>query len=219
MRPLFQIDGPICRFLTRVFDIAYLNILCLLCCVPIITIGPSFTALYYCTFKIQRDEDSSITKMFFRSFTRNLKHGIIMTILYFGIGAFLLMDIQINRALDGGAQRYIEMILHIGVAILVATVSYSFPLLAQFDNTIMLTVKNSFFMAILNIRYSIPIAALNAIPVMLLVYLPELFLWSAPMWALFGFALIAVINTRLLNKVFEKYILAEKEIQEEANNM
>ena len=68
MNSLFNPDNPIFHFLSRIADIIFLNLLFLLCCIPIITIGPSISALYYCMLKIIRKRDSSITGMFFHSF-------------------------------------------------------------------------------------------------------------------------------------------------------
>ena len=41
----FNLDSPVMRFLTKVADLIILNILFLICCIPIVTIGAASTAL------------------------------------------------------------------------------------------------------------------------------------------------------------------------------
>lgn len=204
MNSLFDMDKPIFRFLSRVFDVMYLNLLFLLCSIPIVTIGASAAALYYCTLKICKDRDSSITNMFFYSLKSNLKQGIIMTNGFLGFLVFLLIDIY---ACDVGGivyVRYIKDLLHIVLVVFAAIVSYAFPLLAQYNNTIWNILKNALLIAVLNFGYTCLIVCFNAIPIVLLLYLPELFLLTLPIWITFGFSVTAMINSKMFVKIFDK---------------
>ena len=57
MGSFFNMDSPVMRFLSRLCDLMILNILCLICCIPIVTIGASITALYSVTLKMVKGED------------------------------------------------------------------------------------------------------------------------------------------------------------------
>ena len=43
MGKLFNIDSPVMRFLGKVADLMILNLVTLLCCIPVVTIGASLT--------------------------------------------------------------------------------------------------------------------------------------------------------------------------------
>lgn len=206
MNSLFNLDNPVFRALGRIFDIVYLNLLCLVCCLPIITIGSSITALYYCMLKISRDRDSSITNMFFHSFKTNLKQGILMTIIFALCIFCLIINIFACDIMNFPIFRYIKIFLYILLFMFALIVSYAFPLLAQFENSIRNILRNSFFMAFSNIRYSLTIIILNAIPTTLFLFLPELFLLTSPVWLTFGFSSIAMINSKMFVTIFNKYI-------------
>lgn len=60
-----MMDNIIIRVLTRVFDFIVLNVLWVLCSVPIITIGASTTALYSMMLKIVANEEGYIIRGFF----------------------------------------------------------------------------------------------------------------------------------------------------------
>ena len=52
----FGYDGPIFRFITRVVELIELNIITIIFCLPIITIGASLTAANYAVIKMYRRE-------------------------------------------------------------------------------------------------------------------------------------------------------------------
>ena len=53
----FNLDSPVMNALNKMADLIWLNILTLICCIPVITIGASLTALNYVTLKLVRDEE------------------------------------------------------------------------------------------------------------------------------------------------------------------
>ena len=57
---IFKYDSPLMSFLNTVFDLMFLNILCFICCIPIITIGPALAAKYDVAMRIVRKEEPTI---------------------------------------------------------------------------------------------------------------------------------------------------------------
>ena len=52
-RKMLQKDGKFVKVLNRIADLVGLNLLAILFCIPIVTIGASITAVYGCIFRIQ----------------------------------------------------------------------------------------------------------------------------------------------------------------------
>ena len=73
MRSFFDLDNPFIQFLNRLTDVVILNVICLICCIPIVTIGTSITALNYVTMKMARNEEGYIVRDFFKSFRENFR--------------------------------------------------------------------------------------------------------------------------------------------------
>lgn len=206
MSSLFNYDNPIFQALGRITDIVLLNFLCIFCCIPIITIGPAITALYYCMLKISREQDTSMVRMFFHSFRDNFKQGTLMTLIFFVCAVFLLIDLHVCNVLALPVLKIIRILIYTLALILIVVVSYSFPLLAQFENTIRNTLKNSLFMAISNFFYTILIVFLNILPFLIFYLLPDFFVLILPVLIICGTALTAFINSRLFVKIFDPYI-------------
>ena len=145
MRNILSHDGPLMSFITKITYSAYLNILWLVCCLPIVTIGASTTALFYVTLKVAKNEEGNLTRSFFHSFKENFKQGTIIWLILLAAGIILAVDGYVFYHM-----RFENAFWAVGTAIfLVAVVAYAivlmyiFPLLARFDNTIRAMFKNS----------------------------------------------------------------------------
>ena len=101
MNRFFNMDNKFFVFMGRVADLILLNILCILCCIPIVTAGASITALYYVTLKMARDEESYIIRSFFRSFKQNFKQATIINVILLLTGAVLFIDLRIAKGGSG----------------------------------------------------------------------------------------------------------------------
>lgn len=206
MERLFGSDSVLFRVLEKIADFVILNLLWAACCIPIVTIGASTTALYYVMLKMVRNEESHAAKMFFRAFKQNLKQGSNLTIIFIATGLLFYVDVKHIFTWQSDLK---ILLLGIFVGIIISAlviVSYAFPLLAQFENTIVNTIKNAFMMGISNWPCTIVILVLNSIPIIVLVLVPYIFYVMLPFWLLFGIAAISFVNSKILKGIFEKYM-------------
>ena len=128
-----------------------LNVLWLICCLPIVTIGASTTALYYTSFKIAKDEGSFITTMFFRSFKQNFRQATVIWLIMLGAGLLLGADgvllYRLRAASSGSMAILWTLLLAIiiaGMVLYAIVLVYVFPLLSIASNTTANTFKNAF---------------------------------------------------------------------------
>ena len=78
----FRGDSAYTQIMTKIFNIFWLSILWLLCCIPVITIGASTIALYYVMLKLVKDEETTVTREFFHSFKQNFLQSLPESFLY-----------------------------------------------------------------------------------------------------------------------------------------
>ena len=81
MDRLFNMDNKFFTVMGRVADLIMLNVVFLICCLPIVTIGASLTALHYVTLKMARNEESYIIRSFFKSFKQNFKQATVINLI------------------------------------------------------------------------------------------------------------------------------------------
>ena len=60
MNNIFNRDNKFFSFMGRVADLMILNLLCIVCCIPVVTAGPAIAAMYYITLKMARNEESYV---------------------------------------------------------------------------------------------------------------------------------------------------------------
>ena len=95
MDRLFNMDNKFFTVMGRVADLIMLNVVFLICCLPIVTIGASLTALHYVTLKMARNEESYIIRSFFKSFKQNFKQATVINLIMLAVAAILYMDLRI----------------------------------------------------------------------------------------------------------------------------
>ncbi len=129
----FNADNPFWNSMGNIFDVFVLNMLWLICCLPVFTIGPSTTAFYYGMINLARGEEHYVSKDFFRSFVQNFKQGICLGIPLTALGAFLALDIYMCYRSGTGIYTFFMVFFAVIFLFLSFVTLYSFPLLAKFE--------------------------------------------------------------------------------------
>ena len=137
MRSVFDPEGPILQFITKIVYSVWLNILWFICCMPIITIGPATTALFYSCQKMARDEEGYITRSFFHSFKENFRQGVFIGLIMTVLGGFLGFDAFVLLRLYKTSPFWaiVTAVFLVACAAWLLVSMWIFPLLAHFNNT------------------------------------------------------------------------------------
>lgn len=211
MGKLFNYDNGIMQALSKLFDCIILNILWVICCIPIFTVGAASAAYYYAHNKAIRQKRSYAWKEFFHGFKINFKQGtlvwLIVLLLYIVTG----LDVYILQQMRG-TMKFAEILVAIIFAILLLMtmwVTYLFPYLARFENKTKAILKNSGIIMIANLPWSILLLVLFVVSVGVFVLLPGIGMFIPTIYIVFA--------NMILERVFRKYMTpedleAEKEI-------
>lgn len=187
--------------LTKLADLILLNFLTAICCLPVITIGASLTAMNYVALKIVRDEESYIIKTFFRSFKDNFKQATLLWLIHLLVIALLVYDYGVVYYALTDLPFWAGPALLSVTGVLYLLSLHIFPLQAKFVNKIFKTIKNSALIGIMTFPKTILMGILWAIPVLITIYLPQVM----PLVILFGFSGPAYISALLYNKTFKRF--------------
>lgn len=193
-------DSPLMNFLNKAADLMWLNILALICCIPIVTAGASFTALHYVALKIVRNEESYITRGFLKSFKENFKQATAIWLILLLAMLLLAGDFYIIFYSGMEFNVVIKVIIMAAIVLVAFVATFVFPLLAKFDNTVKQTIKNAFFMSIMQLPKTILMIVMNLAPIVLAMFSYKAF----PIVFMFGLAVPASSSAMLYDKVFQK---------------
>ncbi len=207
MKNFFNLENPFMQFLNSLTDVVILNVVCLICCIPVVTVGASLTALHYVTMKMARDEEGYVVRDFFKSFRQNFLQSTVIWLIFLVISFLFYLDIRIFQ--DGTVQfpKALEMIICILYLFVCLTVMYVFPVLSRFSNTIRNTIKNAFLMSLLNVFKTFLMAIIYLIPY----FIAALHVSLIAVFLLVGIAGPAYANSFIWTGILKKYEPAEEE--------
>lgn len=200
---MFRPDSLLIRFLTKICDLLFLNIMFVLSCVTIVFSGAAVTSVYAVTLKMIRGQDYAPIKGFLRALRENFLPSFSATILLF-------LDVTLLAVLR--AALYAEtllmpptlfVLLAIITILLTALLSWLFPLLARFENTFSRHLNNAVRLSLVNLPVTFLLITVNLLPLLLCLLIPPSLGVVFAFWLLFGFAAGAWVNSFYLNRIFE----------------
>ncbi|MCR5153923.1 MAG: DUF624 domain-containing protein [Lachnospiraceae bacterium] len=193
---LFSIDGPVYKFLSRLWDILRLDLCFVIGALPAAAyficanlenvplpvsvlvllfsgffIGASATASFVITLKMAAETEGYIFKPFIKAYKENfLKGGAIGSIHVLLIQAAFL-SFQIFNATEDGNTYFLIMAILCTVMAVFAFI-YAYPLTARYENTIPGTLKNS-------LRISVRYIGRTLLAVIIVALLIAVFSWNS----------------------------------------
>ena len=203
-RNLLRPDSPLMITLTQLTDCIFLSLFWLLGCIPVVTAGASFAALYDSTFRAFRQGEKHSWQRFFHVYRQNWRAAIVPTVFFLlagcGIGWGL---IQLWNAAVMGK---ISWTLFSGGAfvgmLLTGILSVLFPVLSRFENTTAGLLRNTLLLALGNMPRTIALGTLNAMSVFICLR------WIFPVFFLPSLA--ALLGSLLIEPMFKPFLNMEE---------
>lgn len=213
-------QSPVTQLLTIISDILIASVLFCVCSIPIVTIGPSITALYAVMLKMENGEHDGVASSFFKSFRENFKQSLLLSVVLLLVIAFLAVDIYFFLAGILNAPMLLQLIVLVALLIPVCAVEYVFPMIARFEVKTGRTLVNALIITATHIPHSIAMLLINMLPLIILALSPTAFVRTLILWPFFGFGLQAKINSKILHRIFKKLFPQEQEnvVPEEVAN-
>ena len=204
-RKVFDPDNAWWAFLGRGVDLAGLSLAWGFLCLPVLTIGPATSALYYTVVKCFRQKEKNTFTLFWRAFRADLKQGVIATLLCLPVSLLLYFGYSVMKAnwsTDFGAVMFvaydIALIVPLGIMV------WLFPLLGRFDAPLKDSMRTAAFLTFRHLPSTLILVLLTVETVVSMIekWWPVFF---AP-------ALWALLSSLFMERIFPKY-LTEPEIE------
>lgn len=205
MRKLSRNDNLLAILLSRVMELVLLGLLCLLCCLPVVTVGPAVTALFGTISSLRFEAGNKLVKSYFQAFREHFKTALQAWMLgLMGFAALLCYWLLLRLYLQGVVYTVLTAVLILLALGLEGTLCYLFPLISRYGNSLQEHIRNA---VILMIRYfprTLLMVLIQLLPLLMFCYLPFVLLYTLLFWALLCPGLSALANVTLLRPVFAK---------------
>lgn len=155
-RGMFDYGGSFYHYTGKACDIMILSIIWLLGCLPVITIGASFSALYASASRSVRRNIGSVVSEYWKSYKREMKKAIPLWLIFAGAIFLLLWNIGIIWNVSSGLFRlFFVMLYGVVLAIVLTAMFYAFPALSRFEMPVGWFIKLAFYMTFRNLHISV----------------------------------------------------------------
>ena len=210
MRNFLDMDSPLMQFLSRIADLMILNLVFVLSCIPIVTIGPALTALHYVTLKMSDNRESHIIRSYFRSFRQNFRQALVIWLIMLLFAWILWFDISNVWGSVGTVSMIVQFFSVVALIGYIMELLYVFPVLSRFHNTIAGTLRSAFGLALSSFARTFSMFMLIFACTALTFYTVDTFKYCVFLWLTLGFSSVAYANSFLLKKIFARYIEPEE---------
>ena len=185
MGGLFNVENPFWTFVGKLADAMLLGAIWLLACLTIVGAGPATAALYYVAFKMVRNEESYVYKMFWKSFKENFRQGAIIGVLNIALAVFIGYDLWFYYGQDTQMSAYLYMFFLIMAFIWIIGSMYIFAILSKFSNSIKAMYISAYAMSVRHFGTTLICLAILAACVVAVVFIPPLIVFIGGAYVFF----------------------------------
>ena len=205
IKAAFDTDNFLMRFCEKVLDIVTVNLLFVVSCLPIVTIGVAKISLYQTIFEVKSSRRVPVFKTYIRAFNQNLKLGLQLGLLELGIFLISVVDLSLFWGQTGLGFQLIKAIC-LGILIFLTLVMLaSYPIAARYDLTWKEALQKGLLLVSFNFVWFFLILAIILLIIMLLYLSGFTLVLGGSAFLLFGFGLLAFCQAGLMEKLFAKY--------------
>ncbi|MFG6395115.1 MAG: YesL family protein [Lachnospiraceae bacterium] len=196
-----SIENPFFEFMGKIGDIMIINLLFLLCSVPVVTIGASVSAMYKVFGEMGEETYISPFKSFKNAFIPSLKKSTPVWLLSLITGLVLVFDLMfVTKAQASIFWHITGMVTGCLMFLWLLVMCWLFPAALFKEGTLKDMVKRSMFLAVRNFPYTFLMVLLDLIPVICFILGDYYAALVAPVYFIIGFGITALINRKIMDK-------------------
>lgn len=189
-----------------------LNLLFILFCIPILSIGPSLAGLNNVLRNHALGRNVWLWNDFKEGAIKNFKQSFFITLLNGVIAFVLINNFRVYSSLSAGFIKIIGIYVTLLIGLIFILINvFTYPLLVTYKLKIWHIYKNSFIFSIISLPKTIGIVILCIV-----ILLVSILLGAIPL-VLIGFSFIGLIINVYDRSLFEKYI--DKRMQDKTNKI
>lgn len=214
MYEIMHSDNRLFQILSRLGDLIALNLLFVVTCLPLVTVGSALSAMYSVLFRLLDEEETPVLRTYWKAFKQNFKPSLPLWLPMAAIALLLVVNNVLLQNMSGSLVSVYSVVVMIAQVLYLCVFSYLFPMLALFENTAKDYFKKSLFFSISHFPSTLAICLIQILPVILLTAVPNAVIPVITLMLAVGFSSQASASTFFLHRVFRPY-LPEKEAEPE----
>ena len=205
MAKTLRMENPVMLFMEKVFNMMLANILFLLCSIPVITMGAALAGMIQVVQDQIYHEEQPVIRRFFQSFRDNFRQSTLaFLMLAVFLAGMVCNALLVLTYLRGFVAQICYIILGVLTALVICIMSYLFPMIVRYQNTMKDHLNNSLILTVVKFPRTILMFFLNILFFAVPFFSFKMFLATMVFWLIIGFSFIAYTDTRILVPVFRQ---------------
>ena len=187
--------------LSAMGDLIALNVLYILCCIPVLTVGAAEAACYSGLIRLMRKKNEGLPfRPFFRDFGAVFKQALPAWLLQLACFAILAGDIWFATVYSEPDNKFFLIFAIVLGAVILLAGMWLYPLMARFRNTLGGHLKNAFLLAFARFPATLLALLIRAVVLAVPIVFFDAFIYFGWFWLLFGFSLPMYAVMKLFKK-------------------
>lgn len=205
IRAIFDTDNFFMQICEKILDLMTVNLLFLLSCLPLVTIGIAKISLYQTLFEIKGNRRVKVIRTYTRIFRENWKQGLKLGLLELALVGISLFDLLLFRTQEALPFQVLKAVCF-GIIIFTILLSLCvYPLAGKFLMSFRDLLQTSLVIVSLNFPWFFVMMAVIAAILVIIYSSGFVLLLGFSLFAFIGFAGLAYLQLSILEKIFAKY--------------
>lgn len=202
---IFNTDNWLMRLCEKILDLVTVNLLFLISCLPIVTIGIAKISLYRTLQEIRESRGVRVVRLYATTFKAEWKRGLSLGAIELLVTAICLANLLILRGQTALVFQGIKMVAFGLFFLLMMVMLYAYPLAARFEQRLQEQLQTAFVLAGLNFLWTFGMLGFVALVVFLLLGSSWTIVFGSMFFLLAGFSSLAYVQLAILEPIFRKY--------------
>ena len=205
IKAAFDTDNFLMRISEKVLDIVTVNLLFVVTCLPVVTIGVAKISLYQTVFEVKQSRRVPVVRTYLKVFRQNIKLGFQLGLLELSIVLLSFVDLYLFWGQTALPFQFVKAIC-LGILIFLTIVMLaSYPIAARYDLSWKEVLQKGLILASLNFPWFFLMLIILLLIIMVLYLSAFTLLLGGSAFILFGFGLLAFLQVGVMEKLFAKY--------------
>ena len=209
MKRDWSYDSPVISKANLAADFIFLNLVYLLCCLPVVTIGPANAAMAGVFFSLINGEDAGV-RAFLRLFRKNLKTFLLPWIGVLLLGVLVLFDAYLLFRQPVSGTVIFSCVLILLLVLYAMILSHICMIHAKFDCKFLHMISNAVLLTLAHPLRTVLLLVLQLLPISLFFFWPRAFVFLTPVWLLCYCTLSACAMAKIMAPVYNRLAEGKK---------
>lgn len=200
MTGAFRMESRLFQIVEKTVNLIKLNIIWVLCSLPLVTAGAALCALHVTAVRILEGEEGYVFRDFWTVYRSKMRLSLKLWLPLLAAAVTLIFDYMFWREVEGNLAEGMRVLICVLSGLWIALVIYVFPLAARMETAAGVTLRNGLLLVLKYLPQSVYLLFITG------VFLAAALLWTPVFGAgvLAGGALLALVQGKMLMWIFGK---------------